>query len=434
MRSGIIKIIIAVSAVIVVICFLKRDLNLESVYTYDFKNRQVGARIQKDGGLPYFYIWKEGEPQRYYDFYTNTNYSIITATPFTHYLLFPIADLSHRKASLIWFVAEYAMLFICILIAAGVAKNNDQYIAVAITALLFLCTVAWKLHISAGQNYIPVPALFTIFLWFLSRKQNLMNAFLAGLSAIVVLLIRPNAIFFFIPFLFLVNRLKFSYISVLLLPSIVAALVIVADKKEWALWTNYQQGMMKQLEYHKKPEELFIHLDSIHRFAVADGWDSVKVQNDTRPLQINKFSENGNFFIIAEKLTRVRPSGKLLTLLLALATAGIAALVYFRGFRREANFSLIQLYLAGTCLYMISDLLSPVFRHQYYTVQWLGGVLIAAAIYNKTNRLLVYVMLLGLLLNIVNISWLKMEHTLGEYLILFSLLMIAFKPKTSIGG
>lgn len=432
MRSGIIKIIVAVSAVIAVACFLKRDLYLESVYTYDFKNRQVGSRIQKDGGLPYFYIWKEGEPQRYYDFYTNTNYSIITATPFTHYLLFPIADLNHRNASLIWLMAEYAMLFICILIAAGIAKSSAQYIVIAISSVLFLCTIAWKLHISAGQNYIPVPALFTIFLWFLSQKQNLLNAFLAGLSAIVVLLIRPNAIFFFIPFFFLISRLRFSYISALLLPSIVAALFIVFDKNEWALWKNYHQGMMKQLEYHKKPEELFVRLDSIHRFAGSDGWDSAKVQNDSRHLQINKFSENGNFFVIAEKITGVRPSGNVLTLLLALATAGIVTLVYFREFRTEAKFSLIHLYLAGTCLYMISDLLSPVFRHQYYTVQWLGGILVAAAIYSEKNRLWVHIMLLGLFLNIVNISWLKMEHTLGEYIVLFSLLMIAFKPKTSL--
>ena len=50
----------------------------------DLRNRLVGARMMKDGLSPYFYIWKEGGPIRYYDTYTspNSNVSAATATPF----------------------------------------------------------------------------------------------------------------------------------------------------------------------------------------------------------------------------------------------------------------------------------------------------------------------------------------------------------------
>ncbi|WP_336518352.1 hypothetical protein [Pollutibacter soli] len=431
MRSGLIKIIAAVSAVVAIIYFLKRDLWLESVYTYDFKNRQVGARIQKDNGLPYFYIWKQGDTSRYYDYYTNTNYSNITATPFFHHLIYPLADISHRKASFIWLIIEYLSLMICIGIAFYFSRTFVQRFAIFTCAVVFLLTVGWKYHIAAGQYYIIIPALFSVFLFVINRRKTNLNALAAGALVMMLVFIRPNTIFFFLPFIFLFKQFGLRYIISALVPSVVMFLFILSNQYEKSLWNNYSEGMKKQLRYHSHPELPFVKLDSIHRYAAADGWDSITVRNDPRENIINRYSENGNFFVIAEKLTGKRPGNNLLAAMMIFAAIGFVLIILIRH-KKEKSISPEQMFLAGCCLYMIVDLLSPVYRHQYYIVQWLSPISIVAALYNRNIRTWFLVVFAGLLLNIVNLSWMKMEHTLGEYLILFSLLMITFRSKPLI--
>jgi hypothetical protein len=58
-------------------------------------------------------------------------------------------------------------------------------------------------------------------------------------------------------------------------------------------------------------------------------------------------------------------------------------------------------------------------------VQWLFPLLIAATVYNPAHKWLYGGLLAGLLLNILNTDFIKMEHTIGEYLILVILLYMS---------
>jgi hypothetical protein len=88
---------------------LYRDIRLEKQFPSDLRNRIVGARLQKDGKLPYHYHWKETDGIRYYnpDDYLWQSDSVsgfsaineITSSPFFHELLYPICDLSQRTLS-----------------------------------------------------------------------------------------------------------------------------------------------------------------------------------------------------------------------------------------------------------------------------------------------------------------------------------------------
>ena len=85
-----------------------RDIQIEKQYTGDLRNRIVGARLQKDGKPPYFYKWRPQDGLRYYDpIKLDTTYAnAITASPFFHHLLFPIADLQQREISQIWLAVQ----------------------------------------------------------------------------------------------------------------------------------------------------------------------------------------------------------------------------------------------------------------------------------------------------------------------------------------
>ncbi len=425
MPEKILRLLLFTVSATAILYFLYRDAETESVYTFDFRNRQVGSRIQKDGGMPYFYVWKPGDKERYYDLQPSEKYSNITATPFFHQLLYPVADLTHRKASLIWFIAEYLMYFLCIGIAWSFAGKNNQKLAVLLVGFGFPFTLAWKLHIAAGQYYLLIPFLLLVFLYFLNRPPSVFYFFLAGLTAITVFLIRPNTIIFFLPFLLLARQYSPKHLFAFALPVVLILILSFGSSHHRALWMNYKNGMEMQLYAHRHPEAGKGGADTISRFATADGWNLKKITDDQMVRKMRSLSENGNFFVVFEKFTGIRLEASTLTVILLLVL-GLSTTLFFIKYKTAALLSPHYLAIFGFCLYMISDLLSPVYRHQYYTVQWLGPLLLAAAVYNGKFKLYYTIAAVGLLLNIVNSPFIKMEHTIGEYLLLISLLLISF--------
>lgn len=81
---------------------------------------------------------------------------------------------------------------------------------------------------------------------------------------------------------------------------------------------------------------------------------------------------------------------------------------------------------------MINDLFSPIHRYQYYTVQWFCVLLLAAAGYQRQYQAIYVALATGLLLNIINTPYLKMEHTMGEYIWLLALLLLVFRYKDHV--
>ena len=92
---------------------LTRDIRYSREYMGDLRNRVVGARIIEDGGSPYFYKWKPGDPLRYYDPQAFDVYipSISTSTPFLHRMLIPLAELPFATAMRVWVVVLYGLYF-----------------------------------------------------------------------------------------------------------------------------------------------------------------------------------------------------------------------------------------------------------------------------------------------------------------------------------
>ena len=101
-----------------------RDFHIEKQYTVDLRNRVVGARLQKDGRLPYNYYFQPADGLRYFDFQNlntdSSGASNATASPFFHQLLYPICDLPQGTISKIWLLLQY--------IFTAMHDFHDQYI------------------------------------------------------------------------------------------------------------------------------------------------------------------------------------------------------------------------------------------------------------------------------------------------------------------
>ena len=161
-----------------------RDVQLEKQYPGDLRNRVVGARLQKDGILPYFYHWNLDtiagrQISRYMD---PGNFvlqkgppSNITASPFFHEMLLPICDLPQRTISRIWMWLEYFFLAGIIGMACGLTPDNRKRLLLVNVGILFTATEAWKTLITAGQLYFFIAFLMSCIITGLIHKKKIRN-------------------------------------------------------------------------------------------------------------------------------------------------------------------------------------------------------------------------------------------------------------------
>jgi Glycosyltransferase family 87 len=434
MKRGHLRVVIFVFLSAVISFCVWRDMQIEKQYTSDLRNRVVGARLQIDGRLPYFYKWQpvDGlryfDPARWYDKYSNA----ITASPFFHHLLYPIAELPQRQISHIWLGLEYLMFVLIVLIAFSFTKNGEQQCAVAIGAALFLFTQAWTVHVSAGQMYIILPLLAFVFLFGFTRKHQLLFSLLSGLAAAVMILIRPTCLLFFIPFMFSHVRFKPKESILFFLPVIFLFGYSIFNAKERAYWLEYRQAIAAHIKYHQSNDpDNGIMTYNPGMYKNWEGWDSGLIQKAKIDYPFQWRSETSSLGVFSKDALHMSIPVWVLSVI---SCVSILCLIFLFRIRQNSNHTsgIILIAIFGFCLYMISDYLSPLLRIQYYGVQWIFPLLLLAAFYDKRLKIIFLLVIAGLLLNIVNTPYLKMRHTIGELIILFTLLWLCLSPKSQL--
>jgi hypothetical protein len=407
-----------------------RDIQIEKGYTGDLRNRIAGARLQKDGRPPYFYKWKNGESLRYYDpqNFDSLKVSNITATPFFHQLLYPVADLQQRTISKIWLAIEYLMLFIMTAIAFSFGKNIHQKTAVIITAAIFLYTNAWTGHIAAGQFYLSVPFLALLFYYFINKDQKLLHALLAGTCAAALLLIRPNAILFFLPFLIFINRYTLKYkIFFFILLSLIFFFAF-SNSQKILYWKDYGNALSEQLKSHQELGPARQLNDTDPGFVNWEGWDRKEIVKNATAFPYNYNKEHGNFFVLVNHAFNIKMPVWIMVAGLFLFMF-VLSFSFYKKYKPIASFNLYHTAILAFCLYMAADIFSPIHRFQYNGVQWLFPLLLIASGYKPHYKMIYACIIAGLVLNSLNLSFMVMEQTLGEYLVFLSLLILLLSHK-----
>jgi hypothetical protein len=403
-----------------------RDILLEKQYPGDLRNRIVGARLQKDGKLPYHYFQYPGDGMRYYDMENHirnsSSPSNITASPFFHELLFPICDLPQRTISIIWLWLQYIFLFAITAMICSLTPGRDKKWLIVNFAVLFTATEAWIEVISSGQLYFAEAFLMTCILFFLTRNKKTGKA-IAGVLASMFVLTRPIAIVMFIPFLF-----YFREYLLFLLTAICGlalySLFVLTNPYEKALYQDYVSGMKMHVQNHQnlagKPNPIPQYED-VHNLNL-EGFDFNEVLKERAEHPHHDFPEDGNIFVIYMLVTHQKMPVAILNTLSAI-TIGILCVLFF--YRNKKNpVKTEQILVFGFTLYMVVELFNPVHRHQYNSVQWFPLVLAGLIPVVAWKDPVFLLMTMGLLLNICNFSWLPMRHTLGEFCWLAALLML----------
>jgi hypothetical protein len=406
-----------------------RDIQIEKLYTIDLRNRVVGARLQKDGKLPYFYKWNPADGIRYYDPLNNhIEVTSITASPFFQDLLYPIADAPQRSLSYFRLILQYVLWATIVGVALSLAGSFEQKVFVWVVATALLLTGAWKAHIHSGQLYIFIPFLYAFFYLFLKKSKLAASALVAGLCAISLVLIRPNTIFLFLPFLLLANRFNWRYKIFFFIPVVLLLAFSAGNRHQRNLWTQYGQGISKQIKWHQegnsslwqnRKEPVFI--TSWEGWKMKD-WDLAQVENKGKAISFDFPDESANFFIVG-RIVGIKLSANSLLIISLSVISLLTFLFYF--VHKKSGFHIYNVAIFGFCLYMVSDLFSPLLRHQYPAVQWLFPLLLIAVGFKKRYTMIYLFIIAGLILMILP-NFITMQHSFGEYIIFAMLLLLAF--------
>lgn len=429
-----------------------RDIKLDDQFPTDLRNRIVGARLQKDGKLPYHYHWSIQDGIRYYNSdesywltaegrYTEKNpgaapINRITGSPFFHDLLYFICDLPQREISRIWLFGEY--VFLAFMIAMFVSLTPDRWKKWLLLnfGILFTTTDAWITLIASGQLYLFTSFLMSaiVYVTFKNKKNGMI---LGGLLAIVLVLCRPLTIFLFVPLL-----LKFKNYRVFLGTAgsglLLYSLFVWVHPFEKALYRDYLDAMKSHIRLHQSSNPLYppAHETQTAYFSNVEGFDLSAVAQQVRDYPVILHNENGNAFVLYFKIFHRKIPPALLQFAWIVVTVFLSALFYWR--YRLVKLPVIQVLLLGFTLYMIAEIFSPIYRRQYNVVQWLPLLLSGILLVHHWRNPAFFLMMAGFLLNVGSLSWPPMCHTLGECCWLSGLLILIFsypgKTKSDTGN
>lgn len=430
------KSIIFYAIAVVSVCWcIYRDIKIEKQYTGDLVDRIVGARLQQDGISPYFYHWKVSDGMRYYDpgnNSTTTKINDITASPFFHQLLYPISNFHQRTISKIWLVLEYLALFIMAVIALQFTKTKSQRWAVLFVMVSFLYTYAWENNIERGQMYLFIAFLAMLFYFFINLKSLPAAAF-AGIVGISLILIKPTTLLFLFPFLFLLKRYTFKYKGVFLLSSFIVLIFAFGNSKSRLYWTDYSVSINEQIRDHQKLGPTLQFNTPIVEYGKWEGWDTLQIQKDAQKFPYKKSGEFGNVVNFINLGLHVKtPIWVLSALCIIFIT--LLGLLFIKKFYGTIQLDTFSIAIIGFCMYMASDIFSPLYRHSYNAGQWIFPLLLLATRYlpSSFKKIFIIAIIAGLFLNSLSLRIIPMQNTLGEYIIYASVLGILFTSKPQL--
>jgi hypothetical protein len=422
---------------IVLIHAMYRDFQLERQYPADLRNRVVGARLQKNNIGPYTYFWQPADGMRYFD---PSNYNIdaqhasnITASPFFHEIFYPLASLPQRQVSRIWCWLQYLFLGCIIGMTCALTTDKTKKWIIVNVGVLFTLTEAWKDNIGDGQLYLFEAFLMGCILFFLIRNKKY-GLLTAGILAAAFVLTRPYAVVIFIPFLFYYKR-YLIFLMTAFTGLLFYGVFVLSNSNEKAIYVNYQKGMQMQVKFHQSANPVFVKpvgLSNIfsNLYPDLEGFKKDEVAQYYIEHPIPVYNENGNVFVIYNKLTHKQMPLNIIYII------WVSCILLFSGFFffyiRKSPSSPLQVVLFSFTLYMIVELFSPIYRHQYNSVQWFPLVLAAILIMPGEKSSIFFLIIAGLLLHISNIPWPLMRHTLGEFCWLIALLLSVFSSRLNV--
>lgn len=413
---------------IVLIIAIRRDISLIPQYPRDLRNRITGARLIEDGKDPYFFKWQPSDPMKYYEpkDYKGLEVSSSTSSPFFHRLISPLNHLSFLTIAQIWLGLEY--LFFLLMVFIGVYFYNSYSVKSCILLLSggFLLTDAWITHVLVGQMYIFLASATFILATVFNRSKGNTHYLWLGLLAACTILIRPPVLLIYLPLIFRIKKCyRFCLSTTIWL--VAYLIVLVFNSGERSLWMSYNKSIQIHTQIHAGliKEKVVPITDNI-RF--LEGYDFRKVDSLVKVSSVKSHNELGNLIYLQKMITGINIAPNAASIISIWVLVIILLLFWY--FHRQP--ALHNIFILGYILYLTWELLSPIVRNQYYTVEFFPLVLLVVANVKRMWAIAPVLIVIGVILNITNTPLIPVRHTIGELFMLFGAFWFLFSKQKAM--
>jgi hypothetical protein len=360
--------------------------------TPDLRNRVIGSRIlkHKEKTSPYFYKWNKADGDQFLDMYDSPELPMNrnTVTPFTIQLLTPVCSLNYTSLSKSWYIAEAASLLIISLLMLSLAPGiENKIILLGVTLVEVGLSQNWLLHNLSGQVYIFFPLLLTL-LFFLSKKVSVLNNWLSAIILSSLILMRPPAALFILPFILQSKWgiLKNTFLLIL------TYFVILFIRNDLWIWQDYFQAMNLWSKELFNQHVTKTYLETFQTTSV----EGSHILSQSPKLNLLEDSSVQSFFY---RFLHIQLSSfQLLTMMVS-----CFAIIFLFYFKKIKQADLSDLFLLTFLFYFVAELCIPAIRNSYNAVQWIFPL----SLFYLNRKQNVTVNLLLLTAAIFTLGWLK---------------------------
>lgn len=360
--------------------------------TPDLRNRIVGSRVlkEKENLSPYFYKWNKADGDRFLDMYDSPEIPMNrnTVTPFITQILTPFCSLNYTSLSKYWYITEIAALLLILIVMTSMAQESESKLFLyAVSFIEIGLSQSWTLHNTSGQVYIFFPLLFTLLFYF-SHNPSLINNWLCVILLASLVLMRPPAALFILPFL-LQSRWNIILPTLSLILTYFISLYLTNTL--W-VWTEYVKAMnlwSKDI-FHDHFTKTYLEILQLRSIEGSN----IILQSPKLNLLENSSIQSFFFRFFNIQLTSLQ-------LLVIMSCFFIFILTPF--VKRLKSADLSHLFLITFLLYFVAELCLPAIRNSYNAVQWIFPL----SILYLTKKLNPIVNLLMGVAAIFTIGWLK---------------------------
>jgi hypothetical protein len=413
------KILLILLLVIGVVGVIKTNHVQRLSGTGDLRNRVVGARLMKDGILPYYYHWQPGDSLRYViervvDTSHRRRVNNVTAPPSFHRLIMPFADHTESDIERGFFLLFYGMLAAIAILTWYQSKN---LLLTLLFFVPFLFTDAWWHHISLAQYYFLFGFLFFVTSYLLWKKHWIW----AGIVFTLLVILRLNTVVFILPFLIYFGKFKRFILSTAIAIGLFAAIVYCLPF-ERANWTEYFGSLEESTAIHllKKPGEHRTYKIDLPAFWEGENYVALQKKGIEEHIWVNP--EMTSIVPAFRKLFGWAPSLKLLQALLLAAILVVSMFLIRRKnpLKQPVLVAPEPIILSGLLFYFLSNFFSPINIPPYQMPQWMAVAGLLIMFRSKLPQWILILFLMGILCNCRYVPNLPGKHMLSEIIFLVS--------------
>ncbi len=403
------------AAVFITIIGLMVDLKNTIKYPgTDLRNRVVGVRLMLEGIDPYFFKWKPGLPEIFYDplAIPSEILSKLSVPPTVLVIHSFIAGFSYLQQKVIWLVVQWAAFLTTVFLFLKSSNNQFRTNLVLAVSFFFINSLFWRFHINSGQIYIVYVLLLSL-AWFLLNKDSKLNHIASGFFVGIAASLRPSFILFFLPFL-ICQRYYFllgGFLGLVFSLSLSWAVVGTFIWKQYFLAMLGMTGILDLNTY--LPLEARILSDSnIIYPKIVEGFDP-NVRN-----KLEGYLGNTSLYEVLNSLDL--PNKRNILAIAFVATMLFLIWYVFRYVlgKKELN----SIFLMGSLICLIADFFIPVGRYSYYDIQMMLPFLIIVSkgnVIDLINSRLTVFLIAGLLLSLGCFFWMPRALFFGTYSLIF---------------